>query len=769
MNISYNWLRELTGVTLAPKELAERLTMIGLAVEVVHEVKDDSVLEIDLTSNRPDCLSHLGVAREVAAATHGRVSLPVDAPSRVKGRAEDYTAVEILDADLCPRYAGRVVRGVTIKPSPDWLVKRLEAIGQRPINNVADITNYVLHEQGQPLHAFDLSKLAEARIVVRRARKGEKIRTLDGVERALEEEMLVIADAVRAVAVAGVMGGEETEISDATRDVLIESAYFNPASVRRTAKKLGLHTEASHRFERGVDYAGVLRAQERCVALICELAGGTATENAIDVYPKHLEPPMVSLRPERVKSLTGLDVDSAEMLRILLALGFIQREAMAAMSAAGTSSLGASRALNFIAPTWRVDIEREEDLVEEVARHFGYEKIATALPASNIAGEYQPSERKRRALRRAMTASGFDEAISFSFIAAEHDGRFELLPNFASGNESDVGGNTKKNESGYAGDESNRSEGNDEGKGRFVSLTNPIIEGVTRMRPTLLSGMLDAVRHNFNHGTRDVRLFETGRIFAANSEQGKLPLEREAFALVATGGVIEEGRAGAARELDFYDLKGALEVAVDTMNLRPLRFEAASVKHLREGQAARILIDPGVMQSAEMSVPPAVAGGSSSHHPPVTAGGTDMLVQRRVIGSIGRLDEAVASLYKFRQPVYVAEVDLSALLDAEERLVLYTPLARHPSVVRDVSLLVGRRVSLAEMLDAITDERLENFRDAKLVDVYEGANLPEGKRSMTLRIEYRADDRTLRDEEVDALHARLVELLETKFGAQQRV
>jgi phenylalanyl-tRNA synthetase beta chain len=711
MNISYNWLRELTDTQLNPRELAERLTMIGLAVEVVHEVAGDSVLEIDLTSNRPDCLSHLGVAREVAAATGGRVTLPEDAPSRVAGRAEDYTAVEILDADLCPRYAGRVVRGVTIKPSPDWLVKRLEAIGQRPINNVADITNYMLHEQGQPLHAFDLAKLAENRIVVRRAAKGEKIKTLDGVERELDGEMLVIADAVRAVAVAGVMGGEETEISDATRDVLIESAYFNPASVRRTSRMLGLHTEASHRFERGVDYAGVLRAQERCVALICELAGGTATENAIDVYPKHLEPPMVSLRPERVKSLTGLDVSSAEMLRILLALGFIQREAMAAMGAVGQQSAGAGRALNFIAPTWRVDIEREEDLVEEVARHFGYEKIATKLPASNIAGEYQPSERKRRALRRAMTASGFDEAISFSFIAAEHDERFELLPNLASDNES----------------------GN-EGESRFVSLTNPIIEGVTRMRPTLLSGMLDAVRHNFNHGTRDVRLFETGRIFAANSKPGKLPLEREAFALVATGGAIEEGRAGAARELDFYDLKGAVEAAVDAMNLRPLRFEAARVKHLREGQSARIMIDEG-----------------------------------RAIGSIGRLDEAVASLYKFRQPVYVAEVDLSALLDAEERLVLYTPLARHPSVVRDVSLLVGRRVSLAEMLDAVAAERLENFRDAKLVDVYEGANLPEGKRSVTLRIEYRADDRTLRDEEVDAMHARLVELLETKFGAQQRV
>lgn len=704
MNISYNWLKELTDVQLNPRELAERLTMIGLAVEVVHEAGDDFVLEIDLTSNRPDCLSHLGVAREVAVATNGRVALPEDQPSRVEGRAESFTAVEIRDVDLCPRYAGRVVRGVEIKPSPDWLVNRLEAIGQRAINNVADITNYVLHEQGQPLHAFDLAKLTENRIVVRRAQSGEKIKTLDGVERGLDGEMLVIADAVRPVAVAGVMGGEDSEISGETRDVLIESAYFTPSSVRRTSRLLGLRTEASHRFERGVDYAGVLRAQERCVALICELAGGTATENAIDVYPKHIEPPVVSLRPERVKALTGLDVNSGEMLRILLALGFIGRDAMVSMGA--IAGEGASRALTFISPTWRVDIEREEDLVEEVARHTGYEKIATELPPSGLAGEYQPSERKRRALRRALVSAGFDEAISFSFINAEHDGRFELLSGFVQG---------------------------DEDEKSFVTLTNPIIEGVTRMRPTLLSGMLDAVRHNFNHGTRDVRLFETGRIFAANPQNGEIPIEREAFALVATGALVEEGRAGASRELDFYDLKGAIESSVAAMNLKLLRFEAARVKHLRDGQAARVMTDDG-----------------------------------RVLGTIGRLDEQVASLYKFRQSVYVAELDLSALLELEERAVLYTPLSRYPSVVRDISLLVGRRVTLSEMLDAIRDEHLEYVRDARLVDVYEGANLPEGKRSVTLRIEYRAEERTLRDEEVDEMHARLVRALEEKFGAQLR-
>src|ERR1051325_922833 len=246
MDISYNWLKELADVSLAPRELAERLTMAGLAVDAVKDEGDDHVLEFDLTSNRPDCLSHLGIAREAAALTGARVTLPDLTAKGVEGRAEEFTSVRIEDVDLCPRYAARVVRGVKIGPSPEWLGKRLEAIGQRAINNVADITNYVMHELGQPLHAFDLAKLTEQRIVVRRARSGEKLKTLDGVERQLESEMLVIADAVRAVALAGVMGGEETEISDTTRDVLIESAYFDPSSVRRTARKLGLHTEASH-------------------------------------------------------------------------------------------------------------------------------------------------------------------------------------------------------------------------------------------------------------------------------------------------------------------------------------------------------------------------------------------------------------------------------------------------------------------------------------------------------------------------------------------
>jgi phenylalanyl-tRNA synthetase beta chain len=509
MFISYNWLRELTATKLSPEEIRERLTNVGLAVDAVEQRADDSVLDVEVPSNRGDCLSHVGIARELTVGEKTQVQSPKSKVQGSEGKTGDLTSVLIEDPDLCPRYAARIIRGAEIGPSPDWLVKKLEAIGQRPINNVADITNYVLHELGQPLHAFDLAKLTEQRIVVRRARRGEKVKTLDGVERVLDEQMLVIADASRPVAVAGVMGGEESEISNTTTDILIESAYFNAQSVRRTAKVLGLNTEASHRFERGTDPEGVIGAQERCVALICEIAGGTATEDAVDVYPNPIKSREVSLRPARVEAITSLKVEVAEMQRILTALGFDQREQDGAM-------------LRFTVPSWRHDVAIEEDLVEEVVRHTGYGQIQEALPPANSAGEYHSTESRKRALRTALAARSFDEAISFSFVEQTND--FELIPVFETS--------------------------------EAVVLTNPIIEEASQMRKTLLAGLLKSVQHNINHGTRNVSLFELGRVFAS-IQKGELPAEREVMTLVATGGSMQAGRAQPERELDFYDIKGS--------------------------------------------------------------------------------------------------------------------------------------------------------------------------------------------------------------------
>lgn len=687
MFISHEWLKELTDTKLSPEELRERLTMVGLAIDAVEQHDGDAVLDVEVPSNRPDCLSHVGIAREVAVLENGRMRLPAGEQIKTEGSAESFTSVEIKDPDLCPRYAARLVRGVKIGPSPDWLAKRLETIGQRPINNVADITNYVLHELGQPLHAFDFEKLGGHRIVVRRAAAGEKLKTLDGVERTLTTDMLVIADAEKPVALAGIMGGEDSEISTQTTDVLIESAYFNPQSVRQTARQLSMDTEASRRFERGADCDGVLRAQERCVELICELAGGVATEDAIDIYPHPLPERVVHLRPERVPGLTSLTVEPNEIVRILTGLGF--------------ESKGESDGrMSFKVPTWRIDVEQEEDLVEEVARHSGYEKIGSELPPSNASGEYQPGETKQRSLRRALNSFGFDEAINFSFI--QQESRFELIPTLA-GHEN-----------------------------AQPQLANPIIEDAAWMRGTLLPGLLNSVRHNFNHGIRDVRLFEIGRIFSI-SKAGELPQENLALGLVATGGALEEDRAQAERELDFFDLKGALETSVDWMNLSPLTFTPASVRHLRAGQSA--LIKSGDGTSA---------------------------------GTIGRLAENVAAAYKFRQPVYVLELDLGALLSGPVKTIQYSPLPRYPSVMRDISLLVNRNVALDEIFAAVRKQEVADCRSVRLVGTFEGGNIQSAKRSVTLRLEYRSDERTLRDEEVETYHSRLTSVLLETFAAEQR-
>ncbi len=688
MLISYNWLQELTGTITAPLELRERLTMVGLAIDTIDEVDGDSVLDVEVPSNRPDCLSHIGIAREVAVIEGSQVQSPKSKVFTAEGKAGEFASVEIEDSELCPRYAARVVRGVKIGPSPEWLVKRLGEIGQRPINNVADITNYVLHETGQPLHAFDLSKLTAQKIIVRRARQGEKLKTLDGVDRVLDEQMLVIADAKDAVALAGVMGGLDSEISEQTADVLIESAYFNPDSVRRTARKLGMDTEASRRFERGADCANVLNAQARCVELICEIAGGVATEDAIDAYPAPQSPKVVAFKPSRVLEVTSLEVERPEMIRILTSLGFVQKES----GEAGTQM--------FVVPSWRIDVSIEEDLVEEIARHSGYDKIRSELPPSNISGEYQPTETNQRALRRVLRDMGFDEAINLSFIDSAHDDQFETIPSIDS-------------QVSY----------------RFVSLVNPITEEAVRMRPSLLPGLLESVRNNFNHGIRDVSLFEIGRVFASPSSE--LPLEKTVLGLVATGALLEEGRAAAINEIDFYSLKGALEAAVDAMKLAPLVFDQIDAKHLRTGQAAGIKLADGTQ-----------------------------------IGTMGRLAEEIAAKYKFRQPVYVAELDLDTLLAADARAIHYKPLPRFPSVVRDLTLLVGRDVRLSQLLQAIDSQSVADYSTSKLVGTYEGKNIPEEARSITLRIEYRSDDRTLRDEEVEERHRALIDFLLKEFNAQ---
>ncbi len=698
MDISYKWLKDLIEIDLPPQQLAEKLTSVGLAVEGIHEREGDFIFDVDLTSNRSDCLSHLGVAREIGAITEREIHIP-NSNFQIAETAENLELVRIEDSDLCNRFTARIIRNVKIAPSPEWLVKRLEAIGERAINNVADITNYVMHELGQPMHSFDFNKLSENRIVVRRARSGETIKTLDEVERKLDETMLVICDAEEPVAVAGVMGGLDSSITDRTTDVLLEVAYFRRENIRQTSRNLKLSTEASHRFERGVNIENLIRASNRATELICELAGGTAGE-FVDAYPTKFTPNRIESDDIQfaVKRLTGLEIERTEIIKILAALGFKQFE---------QSPIANRQSQIFIAPSWRHDIAIEEDLVEEVARIVGYDKIAETLPPAQSAGAYQPFEPRKKRLRETLADLGFDEAISYSFIDTKHDETFALIQNFVA-------------------------ESADE---KYVSLQDSIIEGATRMRPTLLAGLLDAARTNFNHQKRDLKLFELGKAFSAPEPEKEfdLPNERELFAVVLTGGEISAGRAAAMRELDFYDAKGALENAAAALNSPALEFEAEDFRHLRRGQSARI-----------------------------NSGG-------KTIGSIGRLSDDVAAAYKFRQPIYVAEIDLQTLLNAAENSIVYKPLSVYPSIVRDVSLLIKRNVSFAEIKETIEKQNYELCRSVEFVDVYEGKGVSDDERSMTIRLEYRSDERTLLEEEVETIHARILKSLEENLDAKQRI
>jgi phenylalanyl-tRNA synthetase beta chain len=692
MNISYNWLKDLVEVDLSPPDLAQKLTDVGLAVEGIHEFQGDFVFDIDLTSNRPDCLSHFGVAREVRAITGGELKIQTANDEKQSTKDDSQNLVSIQDSDLCPRFTARVIRHVKIAPSPEWLVKRLEAVGERSINNVADITNYVMHEFGQPMHSFDFNKLKENRIVVRRARAGETIKTLDEVERRLDETMLAICDAEKPVAVGGVMGGFDSGITEETTDVLLEVAYFKRENIRQTSRRLGLTTEASYRFERGVDIENLVRASNRAAQLIGELAGGEAGE-FVDVYPAKFTPNEIESKDiaGAVKRLSGLDVEEKEILQTLSALGIDSRP----------STPGARL---FIAPSWRHDIAIEEDLVEEVARLVGYDKIEEKLPFSQSAGEYQATEPRKKHLRRALANLGFDEAISYSFIDTRHDETFELIANLT----------------------------DDNAEEKFVTLQDSIIEGAVRMRPSLLSGLLDAVRTNFNHRQRNIRLFELGKVFAATANEDGLPKEQELFALVLSGSETLENKAMPVREFDFYDAKGALEAAIEAINLPALEFAAKDVKHLRRGQSAEIR-----------------AGGKS-------------------VGTIGRLNDEIAAAYKFRQPVFVAEVDLQTLLQAKQRDVLYRPLSVYPSIQRDVSVLVKRGVSFAEIKQTVEAQGFELLRKVEFVDVYEGVGVADDERSVTIRLEYRSDERTLTEPEAEAVHAQILQALERDLGAKQR-
>ncbi len=540
MRFLTSWIRDFVDDPVDDKQLAQDLTMAGLAIEAVEAAGGDTVLEADITTNRVDAMNHYGVAREVSVL-YDRELKPYRAEPRESGSpAAEHAAVEIADPDLCSRYSARVIRGVKIAPSPAWMVRRLEAVGLRSINKVADITNYLLIELGHPLHAFDLDTLEGRQIIVRRARPRETMVTLDGVTRQFTTDDLVIADAKQAVAIAGVMGGAETGINLNTTNVLLESAWFQPLSVRRTAKRLGMHTDASHRFERGADLDITAIAADRAAELIQQVAGGEIRKGIIDPYPTPRQPARIILRASELKRILGSEIPEADVTRILRRLDFKITE-------------GGDGRWTVLQPGWRLDVDREIDLIEEIARHYGYNRFPNTLPEWSGVAHRAPDAAAERALRETARGLGYSEAITYSLVSPRDNEQFA-----AAGRET-------------------------------VRLSNPLSEQVSVLRTSAVPGVLAAAEWNLNRGTRSVRLFEIGKVY---ERAGSAYQEPEILTLVATGQAGEASPHQPARELSFYDLKGDVEVLLDLFEQRNVYFDsAAGVDYYHPGRAARAAVD----------------------------------------------------------------------------------------------------------------------------------------------------------------------------------
>jgi phenylalanyl-tRNA synthetase beta chain len=539
MKVPLSWIREFVDVPASAEEIGRLMGVRGLPLEGLEAHGDDMVLDFEVYANRPDTLSIVGIAREIAAAYRVPMKAGAEAPAfhaqSLEGK--DTIPIEIDEPDLCARYVGAVA-DVAVAPSPLWMQARLTACGVRPISNIVDITNYVLLELGQPMHAFDYAKLGGPAIRVRCARAGESIKTLDGKVRSLTSDMLVIADAERAQAIGGVMGGADSEVSNATKKIVFEAAWFKPESVRATSRKLGLKTEASTRFERGADRTLTARAMVRACQLLEQIKAGRASgPGVIDAYPRPYASRTVALDRGRISGLLGMHVSDTEVERILAALGF--------------ATAGSPDGWNVTVPAWRVDIHRAVDLVEEVGRHHGFEHLPTTFPGVQQAPlPSDPRIKRDRSVRNALLGMGFSEAITFGFI---EDAAAEPF---------------------LAGDEA-------------VRLQNPLSEKFTTMRPSLLPGLLDSMSHNRRHGRRDVRLFEIGTRFSPKGET-------RGVAFAWTGSATAELWATERRDVDFLDAKGVVE-QIATLESVGLAYQPADILPLVDGQAAHVLLNGSVI------------------------------------------------------------------------------------------------------------------------------------------------------------------------------
>ena len=680
MKLSYEWLKEYVDIDASAEEIARMLTMSGSAVESVKDVEGTKVFELEITSNRPDCLNVLGLARETAAIFEKKLKTP--RLGTLEGGKSDVAPKCVIEAmNFCFRYTARVITGVKVKPSKNVIAVRLSSVGLRPINNIVDITNYCLMELGQPMHAFDLDKIKGGKVIVREAMKGEKIVTIDGAERTLEEGMLVIADAERAIAIAGVMGGKDTEVTASTKNILLESAYFNPIFIRRTARKLALSTDSSYRFERGVDKGMVKLASDRAAKMILAQAGGKAGD-FLDEGNAEAKKVEIGFDIDRAEKILGVQLGKTQVKRIFKSLGIAVKK-------------GKEKELCAAIPSFRGDIDREIDLIEEVARVFGYDNIPSTVSKIVPQGERKEKQRKvDEKVRMALAGLGMNEIITYSLTnkrSAEMFSSTDKVP---------------------------------------VQLANPLSEEQKYLVPQLVDGMLKAVSWNINRKNKDLAFFEIAKTYHRTGAGEKDIKEVPALSIGMTGNLRKNWKEGDVAA-GLYDLKGAVE---------------SLFAHIRVAAEFVSAEKNGFSVAAEIKIGP----------------------EKRSAGFIGEVSAKTLAAYDIIQKVFIAEIVLDETAKAAVLEDSYMPVPRFPTSSRDVSILCDKSLESAALEAAMEEKGGSLLKRVDLLDLYEGEKLPAGKKSLTYTLDYGRDDRTITDDEVEAVHAGIKQAIAEKFGVTYR-
>lgn len=696
MKVAYNWLKDFVNVSASPDEVASRLALSGTNIAGIENGPHGAVIDAEITSNRPDCLGMLGVAREIGAIYKLPVKSIAPKPAEsTSAKAADAVSVKIEAPEFCGRFTARVIRGVKIQPSPAWLKDRVEAAGTASINNVVDVSNYVMLELGHPLHAFDYDLVRNHSIVVRGAKPKEKIKTLDGVERALDPNICVVSDGdgSRVVGIGGIMGGTETEISFSTKNVLIECAWFDPIAIRRAARSLKLHTEASTRFGRGADPEMAEIASRRAAELILQLAGGELLSGVVDVYPGKRAARKITVTRAELLRVMGADVPDKEIEAILAALGFAPTRTDHNRGAA--NSLLAS--WECTQPSWRADVEREIDLIEEVARVYGLDKFPPRLPAARAGAARLPQHEAETRLRERLIGLGYHEILTIPHVAEERNELFRPAPAVP------------------------------------AKLANPLSEEAGVLRSTGTVTMAAAIEWNLNHGQRNLRLFEVCHHY--RFENGK-PIETRVLTIGATGAARAQGLYDPAREYNFADLKGDL----DAVGALPggLRWENGGPDWLNAAKRGTIFL------------------GKEGNQP---------------LGVAGQLAKRVADKLKFRQDVFLAEIELGpvyCMFYGVKNSRRYQPLPRFPGVERDFSLFLADGKTFAEVTNTIESLNIIEVTSIEAADLFRGKNVPAGKYSLLVRVTFQSREATLTEAQINDFSTRIIAALEKDLGASLR-